>query len=365
MKGSLYMSTFSSYEKDKKIFDNWRQFVIREQAEIDEDLELTEDAAKTLQELQIGEKYAAVEGIGDIKNVGELLYYLTAKGVLKPSQWDKVKLDIAKKLESLRETRFGKLADFLSSGIVAGLGTAAVATILSAAGVDAETIAAASVPTGGLSFIGLAVLNQAGGGGFGKITDFLFDSGLKVLVGENKEVLAQLIGWPDTGKGKSGEAPLIGLFDLDDDYQALARVFEKKEPSDFSDLEKESLELFIKKIIKASISNLDTTIEKISSDLNHDEQFKDLIKKNLGIDVDKTEAEDSLHMQPNRKPKRPIASDDYFGTPRATAPRKQRKTSSDSRFDWEKYSPKSRRKPRVREARLRESTTSTLKINRN
>lgn len=290
------MSTFSSYEKDKKIFDNWRQFVIREQVEI------SEDVKKTLQELKFGEKYA-VEKIEDITNVGGLLYYLTVKGVLKTSQWDETKTSLSQGLQKVADSPkipvIGKLSGFLKNAVGAGLAGATVGSILTFAG--ATTFAAASTPAAGIAFVGLALLNQVAGDTVGKVVDGLFDFGLKTLANENTELLAQLIGQPDTGKGKNTSAPFIGLFDLDDDYQALARVVTGKSPNEYSDVEKESLQLFLKKIIEASIGNLDTTIEEISSQLNHDDEFKELIKQKIGIDVDKTEAEASFYMNADKK----------------------------------------------------------------
>jgi len=294
------MSSFSSYEKDKKIFDNWRQFVIREQ------VELTKDVKKALQELKFGEKYA-VEKIEDITNVGGLLYYLTAKGVLKPSQWDQTKASISQGLEAIADSPkipvIGKLSTFLKNSISGAVAGAAIGGVIKLAG--ATVLAGVAAPPAAIAFLGLALLNRAGGAAAGELVDKLFDSGLKILANENTELLAQLIGQPDAGEGKKENAPLNGLFDLDDDYQALARAVTGKSPNEYSDVEKESLELFIKKIIEASIGNLDTTIEKISSQLNHDAEFKNIIKQKIGIDVDKTETEVGLYMQPERKPENP------------------------------------------------------------
>lgn len=290
------MSSFSSYEKDKKIFDNWRQFVISEQVEI------SEDEKKALQELKFGEKYA-VEKIEDITNVGGLLYFLTVKGILKTGQWDGVKTNLEQGLQKVTDSPkipvIGKLSGFLKNAIGAGLAGATVGSILTFAG--ATTLAAAATPAAGIAFVGLALLNQVAGDTIGAVVDKLFDFGLNKLANENTELLAQLIGQPDTGKGKNTSAPLIGLFDLDDDYQALARVVTGKSPNEYSDVEKESLQLFLKKIIEASIGNLDTTIEEISSQLNHDEEFKKLINQKIGIDVSATESGAGLYMDADKK----------------------------------------------------------------
>jgi|DEB0MinimDraft_6_1074348.scaffolds.fasta_scaffold14413_5 hypothetical protein len=290
------MSKFSSYEKDKKIFDNWRQFVIKEQVQV------SEEEKKALQDLKFGQKYA-VEDLKDVKNVGGLLYFLTIKKILKVGQWDEVKTSLAQGLEKVADQPkrpvIGKLTGFLKNALGAGVAGATVGTLLTWAG--ATTLAAASAPAAGVAFVGLALLNQVAGDTVNKVVDSLFDFGLKTLANENKELLAQLIGQPDTGKGKNTNAPLIGLFDLDDDYQALARVVTGKNPDEYSDVEKESLQLFLEKIIKASIGNLDTTIEEISAQLNHDAEFKKLINKKLGIDVGATESSVGLYMDADKK----------------------------------------------------------------
>jgi|DEB0MinimDraft_6_1074348.scaffolds.fasta_scaffold04448_2 hypothetical protein len=62
------MSKFSSYEKDKKIFDNWRQFVIKEQQE--------GFSEETIAQAEKQEAKYKVEKPEDIENIGQLIYYL-------------------------------------------------------------------------------------------------------------------------------------------------------------------------------------------------------------------------------------------------------------------------------------------------
>lgn len=286
------MSKFSSYEKDKKIFDNWRYFLIKEA------VDLTPEEKKELSDLRFEEKYA-VERIEHITNVGGLLYYLIENEVIKVSQVGEIKDSIEKTLESINNKPIArKVLDFLKGGAIATATGAATFGLLNHFGLGGLANAA---PALGLMFAGLSYVNQFAADATGGVVDKWLDIGLKELAVKQTALLAKLIAQPDTGKGKNTETHLSGLFDLDDDYQALARAVENKNPSEFSALEKESLELFLKKIINASLGNLDTTIEDISSQLNHDDEFKDLIKQKLGIDVDRTEKDVSLHMQPNRK----------------------------------------------------------------
>jgi hypothetical protein len=62
------MSTFSSYEKDKKIFDNWREFVL-----IEQEGGFSEEIIKLAKE---NEPKYKVEKPENIKNIGQLIYYL-------------------------------------------------------------------------------------------------------------------------------------------------------------------------------------------------------------------------------------------------------------------------------------------------
>lgn len=294
------MSKFSSYEKDKQIFDNWRQFLIKEA------IDLTDEEKKELSDLRFKEKYA-VERIEDITNVGGLLYFLIENEVIRVGEVSEIKDSIEKTLESINNKPIArKILDFLKGGAVATASGAATFALLKYFGLDGLANAA---PTLGAMFAGLSYVNQFAADTTSAIVDKWLDASLKELAEKQTALLAKLIAQPDTGKGKNTETPLSGLFDLDDDYQALARAVESKKPSQFSVLEKESLELFLKKIINASLGNLDTTIEDISSQLNHDDEFKDLIKQKLGVDVDRTEKDVSLHMQPNRKLKKPVSED--------------------------------------------------------
>jgi hypothetical protein len=67
------MSTFSSYEKDKKIFDNWREFVIKEDTGDKGSLEYSEEDVKKAQR---DKKKYIVNSKEEVENLGQLMYFI-------------------------------------------------------------------------------------------------------------------------------------------------------------------------------------------------------------------------------------------------------------------------------------------------
>lgn len=125
MKGSLYMSTFSSYEKDKKIFDNWRQFVLIEQEQQEEAAEYSkQDVEKTNRK----ENAYVVNSIQEVQNLGQLMFFVAKENKKLGNQWAQAVKN--ENIQGLSQLTLGVVLAVITGPLGALLGTFATEAIL-------------------------------------------------------------------------------------------------------------------------------------------------------------------------------------------------------------------------------------------
>lgn len=307
------MSSYSSFNEDKKRFDNWRKFLLKEvegetseiSSDFDPDATITPEQLKAQEDwlLKVAEEKDA-EYDGSIKTaqtVGDLIDWyriyggLDADGKLKSvlkqmqgaakepitKEWVIQKLGKYAK-PVLEQLTTAKGIAILTTGSIAS----ALVTTLLAPGAGAATV---------LAFVGKLLYNagiaSASGLALSGAGEMAGDAMTRILTDEN--VLKQLTEIPDTEDGKAVDPPIASVFDIDDDYLILAKKLQEKG----LDVQKAAIEAFSKEFKEQYLSIKDNpdemnvwmnqSLREFSEQLNVDDKLKEVLQKALLMDTDK------------------------------------------------------------------------------
>ena len=306
------MNSYSSFSEDKKRFDNWRKFLLKEaegetseiNPDFDPDATITPEQLKAQEEwlLKVAEEKDA-EYDGSIKTaqtVGDLIDWYRIYGGLDAD--GKLKSVFEQMMAAGKEPitkewviqKFGKYAkpvlDLMSAKGIAMFTVGSVATAL---------VSVLMGPAAGLASVyaffgawakgtGIAALGTIATTASGEMAG---DAMTRILTDEN--VLKQLTELPDTKDGKAVDPPIAAVFDIDDDYLILAKKLQEKGV----DVQKAAIEAFSKEFKEKYLSIKDNpdemnawmnqSLRKFSEQLNVDDKLKEVLQKALLMDTDK------------------------------------------------------------------------------
>ena len=210
------MSSFSSFEKDKKIFDDWRTFLIEQ-----------EEGRPQITDAEIQERYK-VSNISEVKNLGQLIYFIDNSNLKQ----DKGFVGVFNKLKNVvKKNTTPQFRNFISKTANIGLGTYL------------------GVLTGGLAPIAGGVIS----GLFGEA----ILAGLGAVLKKIESVQV-----PDDAREKGS---IQELFDLDDELLNFLKdkIGDKESSGIIIKNFANSLEELVNKKIKASEDWRDTTVSEL------------------------------------------------------------------------------------------------------